>query len=377
MENSHYHINNHETVSSAETLTSTILRESRPLEFHRFIPGYKETPLVSLKNLANKYNVQNIYVKDESFRFGLNAFKSLGASFAIHRILENSPETETFCTATDGNHGRAVAWASSLFKKTARVFVPDGTTSSRIEAIRKEGAIVEVVKGNYEETTQHAMQMSEKHGWKLVQDASWENYEEIPAYIKAGYFTQFQELEESLHCLPKAKVDVVFLQSGVGSWPSAAAWYYRNRYGKDRPKIIIVEPKEAAGFLASLKKGERCSPGGNYKTMMAGLNCGIPSLSAWNILKENVDAAIAIEDTFAEKAMREFYFPEGDDVKVISGESGAGGLAGFLAIMTNPRFLELKQYLNIDASSNILLYNTEGDTDPENFKRIIHNGSTR
>lgn len=363
--------NNKPKNSVPRNLTTSIFEESDPLTFHKSLPAYKPTPLVKLGDLANSFDVGNIFVKDESHRFGLNAFKGLGASYAIHRILEKDPSIETFCTATDGNHGRAVAWSAALHGKKSRVYVPRDTTRSRIEAIAQEGARVEKIDGNYEDATSLAKKMSEENGWKLVQDAAWEGYEEIPAYIKAGYLTHFKELENSIHGEDHANVDIVFLQSGVGSWPAAAAWYYNNRYGQNRPKLVVVEPTEAAGFLASLQKGQRASPNGNYKTIMAGLNCGIPSLTAWEILKESVDAAIAIEDSFTEQAIRNLYYPRGEDKRVTSGESGAGGFAGFLALMTDPRFKELKQKLNIHSGTKILFYNTEGNTDPENFQKII------
>lgn len=352
-------------------LTDSIFKNSDSLKFHKSLENYQPTPLAELPELANSCKVGKIYVKDESYRFGLNAFKGLGASFAIHKILEKDPSITTFCTATDGNHGRAVAWSAKMLGKASRIFVPKDTTPARIKAIKNEGGIMEVINGNYEETCAYAQKMSEENNWQLVQDTATNYYEEIPAYIMAGYFTHFLELEENLHTLPLPEVDIVFLQAGVGSWPAAAAWYYLNRYGRNRPKIVLVEPKEAAGILASFKKGERTSPDGNYKTIMAGLNCGIPSTSAWEILKNSVDAAMSIEDNFTEQAIRKLYFPAGTDQRIISGESGASGFAGFLAILTDQRFRDLKEYLQINSETRFLFYSTEGDTDPDNFRKII------
>lgn len=354
-----------------KNLTTSIFESSRAMDFHKDLKAYKPTPLVELKGLAEECGVGKIFIKDESFRFGLNAFKGLGASYAIHKVLEKDPYIETFCTATDGNHGRAVAWAARLLKKNSRIFVPANTTRARIEAIESEGAILEKFNGNYEETCNHAQIMADGNGWALIQDAAREDYEEIPAHIMAGYFTQFQEMENEVHTLPGAKADIVFLQSGVGSWPAAAAWYYLNRYGKDRPKLVIVEPTEAAGFLASLKAGKRCSPSGSYRTMMAGLNCGIPSTTAWEILKNTADAALAIEDSFTATAIKKLYNPPGDDPRIISGESGAAGVAGFLALISDPRYEELKKALDINQNSSILFYSTEGATDPDNFNNIV------
>lgn len=365
-----YYINNPSN-SLEPSPTAEILKEGDALSFHQSLNDYKPTPLHELKNLAAKFGVGNIYIKDESYRFGLNAFKGLGASYAIHKILEKNPKITTFCTATDGNHGRAVAWSSKLAEKGSRIFVPRDTTMYRIEAIEAEGAIVEQINGNYEETCAHAKMMAEGNRWTLVQDTASEDYEDIPAYIMAGYITHFQEMENSLHTLPDPQIDVVFLQCGVGSWPAAAAWYYLNRYGEKKPKIVLVEPTEAAGLLTSLKEGKRTSPTGTFQTMMAGLNCGIPSSTAWEILKDTADAAIAIEDSFTVQAIRQLNKPLAQDPKIISGESGAAGVAGFIAVMTDPRFAELKDHLNLNRESRILFYSTEGATDPGNFQKII------
>ncbi|MFN4762110.1 diaminopropionate ammonia-lyase [Gillisia sp. Q332] len=370
MKHTPYYLNKPDNILP-KGLTNSVFRSSDPLAYHQSLKNYTVTPLLKLNELAKYFGVKKIFVKDESYRFGLNAFKGLGASFAISKILEKDPDIETFCSATDGNHGRAVAWSAKLFGKKSRIFVPKDTTRARILAIENEGAVVEKVDADYDETCEFAKEMSRKNGWQLVQDTASAHYAEIPAYIMAGYFTHFMELEDSIHTLPKPKIDIVFLQAGVGSWPAAAAWYYLNRYGVNRPKIVLVEPIEAAGILASFKKGKRTKPEGNFKTIMAGLNCGIPSLTAWDILKDSTDAAMAIEDSFTKQAIRELYYPTGDDKRIISGESGAGGLAGFIALMTDPRFRNLKEALNITAESRVLFYSTEGDTDPENFKNII------
>jgi len=356
------------------TLTTQILAESNALQYHSSLDVYQPTPLVSLPNLALKYGVGEIYVKNEAFRFGLNAFKGLGASYAINQILKKSGNISTFCTATDGNHGRAVAWASKLAGKKSVIFVPKNTAINRIEAIEREGGIVIVTDDHYDRTCEIAAETSKKKGWKLVQDTSWEGFEEIPALIMAGYLTQFREMESTLHLLPKPKIDIVFLQAGVGSWAGAGIWYYLNRYGKNKPKIIIVEPYEAAGIFESFKAGERIIPKGSYQTIMAGLNCGIPSLYAWEIIKNGADAALRIPDEYAERAVSELYYPHGDDLRITAGESGAGGLAGFISVMTNPNLEELKEELQISKETTVLLTNTEGATDLEGFIRIVNGG---
>ncbi len=352
--------------------TTALLKEGGAYEYHKSLPTYKPTSLYSLKSQAKKYHVSNIYVKDEATRFGLNAFKSLGASFAINEVLKKKPDLQTFCTATDGNHGRAVAWAASSAGKKSIVYVPKDTSKNRIEAISNEGAQVIQLDKNYDETCAHAERKSVEEGWELVQDTAWEDYETVPALIMAGYQTQFKELEDSLHSMSLSKNDIVFLQAGVGSWAGSAIWYYLNRYGKSRPKIVIVEPFESAGVLASFEAGYRVSPSGNYETIMGGLNCGIPSLTAWNIIKNGSDAALRIEDSYAETAMRMLYYPDQNDEQIIAGESGVGGLAGFIAIMTDPRYDKLKKHLKITKDTNVILYNTEGATDIDSFNRIVN-----
>ena len=353
------------------SITTAILKKSKAFSFHLSLPFYKPTPLVHLPHLSKKWGIGNIYFKDESFRFGLNAFKVLGASYAINEILKERPRITTFCTATDGNHGRAVAWAAKYFRKKAVVYVPEGTSKQRIDAIKNEGATVEQINGNYDETCVYAEKASKINGWELVQDTAWENYEKIPAQIMAGYLTLFQEMEDSLHVSGYAKIDIVMLQAGVGTFAAAGIFYYLRRYGKHRPKIVIVEPTEADAILASFKKGAITSSKGNSKTIMAGLNCGTPSLGAWDLLKSGTDVSLRIDDKYSRQAIRELYFPDGSDQQMISGESGVAGLAGFIAIMKEDELSSLREALKINEKTSILFISTEGATDIEMFNKII------
>ena len=187
-----------------ENLTTEILKKSDALNFHKSLSFYQQTPLIHLPHLAKHFGIENIYLKDESFRFGLNAFKGLGASYAIHKILSDKPGAKTFCTATDGNHGRAVAWSAKLAGRKAVIFVPADISGNRVKAIENEGGRIVKTDMNYDYTCDYAKEVSRKEGWHLVQDTSSNDYEEIPAQIMAGYLTLFQELESSLHTLPKA-----------------------------------------------------------------------------------------------------------------------------------------------------------------------------
>lgn len=356
-------------------LTTRILARENPIVFHRSLPHYKPTPLHTLSGLADKYGLEAIYLKDESHRLGLNAFKVLGASFAVHKISEQKPETTVFCTATDGNHGKAVAWSASLKGKDSVIYVPKNTTAERIENIKKEGATVIKTRENYDETCQIARQNAEKNGWMLIQDTAWEGYEEIPAYIMTGYLTQFQEIENQLQKQNNPKIDLVMLQAGVGSWAAAGIWHFLNQHKENRPKLVIVEPYESDGVLSSFKAGKRVIPTGNSDTIMAGLNCGIPSLNAWEIIKNCADASLKIKDNYAKEVMRELYTPSAGDPQIISGESGAAGLAGLKYLITEPKAEVLRKHLEITSSTKALAISTEGATDKEMFNNIIKNAS--
>lgn len=353
-------------------ITAEIMKRSTPYLFHSAMEEYRPTPLVNLKSLALSLGINNIYIKDESQRFNLNSFKSLGASFAIDQILKNMPAIDTFSTATDGNHGRAVAWTASREGKKSRIFVPAGTAESRIRAIEDEGGVVSVFPGTYEETCRHAFNISRQKGWSIIQDTSTDDYEEIPALIMAGYTTIFVEMEELLNGLPSPAYDIVFLQAGVGSFAASAIWYLLRRYGTQIPKVVIVEPLESDGILESFKNGHPSSPHGTLMTCMAGLNCGIPSLSALEIIRCGADAIISIDDSDAEDAVKRLYFASGNDHKVISGESGAAGLGGLIRTLNDPDLVAVRKHIGLTSDSSVLLINTEGATDPESFRHIIN-----
>lgn len=356
-----------------DNYTNQILKNSNSPFFHYSLEQYKKSPLQELDGLSKFLNISDLYVKDESNRFGLNAFKVLGASYAVNQILKNKPSTSIFCTATDGNHGRALAWSSEKYNKKCIVFVPHNTSDLRIDAISNHGATVKKLDLNYEDTCKYAFDISKKMNWELIQDASWNNYELIPAYIMSGYLTHFIEMEDEINKLNKPNFDIVFLQCGVGSWAASCIWYYLNRYGINRPKIILVEPKESSGVFESFKVGKRVSPRGSLNTIMAGLNCGIPSKSAWNIIKNGCDGVVKITDDEVISSIRLFYNPIKKDCQIISGESGAAGLAGLIKCLNNKKVEHLKNHIGLNKNSRVLLFNTEGDTDKDSFLKIIKN----
>jgi diaminopropionate ammonia-lyase len=361
-----------------------------PRAFHKMLPGYQPTPLRCLPSLARDLGIAAIYVKDESFRFGLNAFKVLGASYAIYRWLARywpvdfqSPEdfagsarplgNLVFCTATDGNHGRAVAWTSRLVGCRAAIYVPRNTVPARIESIRREKADVTVIEGSYDDAVMRIRADAVGHGWQIVSDTSWPGYLEIPTWIQDGYRTLFEEVDAELEARALARPDVVVVPGGVGALAAAAARHYRAEEAGDGMKLVCVEPLASACLLQSARSsdGRPCVVAGNIDSIMAGLNCGTPSPVAWPHIREAYDLFVAISDTRAEEAVRRYYRPAGGDAQVISGESGAAALGGLLAIAHSERAAAARRCLQLGPSSRVLLLSTEGATDPRNFARIV------
>lgn len=338
--------------------------------FHQTLPAYAASPLHTLQSWATPLGVSQIYLKDEAQRFGIQAFKSLGASYALHQwLLQNpSPQPQTFCTATDGNHGRAVAWAARLLGHRAVVFVPQQTVQARIDNIAAQGAKVVVVAGDYDLAVQTAQQAAQTNDWHLIQDTAWEGYTQIPTWIMQGYCTHFKELENTLHPAGKPAIDLVLLQAGVGSWAAAAVLYYYQRYGDNRPKIVVVQSVEADGLLASAKQGILSSSKGSGQTQMAGLNCPTPSTLAWEVIRDGADGLLAISDEWALEAMRQLYH---QTPSLVAGESGAAGLGGLLALCRSSAFSSLRESLGITPTGRVLVFNTEGNTDPANFERVV------
>ena len=366
------------------------LQNQDMLAFHQALAGYAPTPLQSLPALAQTLGVGQIWVKDESHRFGVKAFKALGASYAIYRFLKNRWEEQfpekfdahifcnaaalkklgdfTFCAATDGNHGKAVAWTAKMIQQKAVIFMPAETAQARIDNIHAEGGKVQIVRGTYDDCVMAAAQTAKKQGWIEIADTAYEGYTVIPSWVLNGYSTLFREIEATFNAQRSAEIDLVFLQAGVGAFAAAGAAHYTMRYGENRPKLICLEPLEAAGFLDSINEGQGhpIPAKGKMETIMAGLNCGTPSLAAWPILKDSIDLFLGIGDGYAEEAMKEYA-----QWGVVAGESGASGLAALLALLQAPSLAEAKEKIGLNAQSRILLINTEGDTDPQNYQKIV------
>ncbi|HXI40483.1 MAG TPA: diaminopropionate ammonia-lyase [Bryobacteraceae bacterium] len=343
------------------------------LQFHASLAGYRPTPLHSLSGLAHELGVGGIHVKDESRRFGLNAFKVLGASWAAHRLFEgNGRGAETLAAATDGNHGRAVAWTARRAGKRAIIYVPRHTVPARVEAIQSEGADVVIVDGTFDDAVRRVDEDSRANRWQVFSDTAYPGYMEIPAWIMDGYSTMFTEIDAQLAETRSRPPDVVMVQAGVGGLAGAAVRHFLGEQRKHGPALVSVQPTAADSLVESASRGdgEPHPTHGNQDTMMAGLACGMPSLVAWPVLKRGATLFISVEDRFAAEAMRRLYFPVLGDTRIVAGEAGAAGLAGLMALCGAAEFEEARGRLGISGSTSVLLINSEGDTDPVNFTRV-------
>lgn len=377
--------------SSTTPFSRTATRHAR--RFHRTLPAFKPTPLAKLDNLAHRLDIASIRVKDESHRCGLNAFKILGASYALSVHLtkklnlssENlsfiefqSPELKqrvrdfTCITATDGNHGKAVAWAAQHLGCRAVILMPEGTTPARLESIRNLGADARIIDGNYDDAVQLAAEQAQREHWLLIQDTAWANYEDIPLHVMQGYLTMF---DEAIEQMGPARPTHVFIQCGVGSLAGSLQGYLVEKYGDRRPFLAVVEPTRAACYYQSIKAmdGKPHRVEGNLDTIMAGLACGSPSIISWELLRDYADVFVACPDEVAARGMRILGNPLNGDDRVVSGESGAVTLGMLVNLLEQPELAPLKKDLNINSDASILLFSTEGDTDPEMYRWIVWN----
>lgn len=364
--------------------------------FHRQIPGYKLSPLKSLPNLALMLGVGGIWVKDESVRLSLNSFKVLGGSFAMYRFVKNKlgidhleiPFTEltseetrrklgdiTFAAATDGNHGRGVAWAARAMGYKAVIYVHKATSEARIKAIEGNGAEVRVVDGTYDDAVQQVNADAQQNGWQVISDTSWEGYEDIPKWVMQGYATMLSEAQEQLAAQGIIKPTHVFVQAGVGALAASAIGFYHQLFGADRPISAVVEPDSAACLYMSAEEGKLLHFPGDLDTMMAGLACGDPSPLAWDILRDCADAFLKCPEYVAAKGMRVYGVPLKGDPFIISGESGAVTLGALMFIMERKELKDLRDLLKLHEDSQILLINSEGNTDPNHFRRVVWDGA--
>lgn len=358
--------------------------------YHRSFPEYEPTPLRRLDHLARRCGLARVWVKDESYRFGLNAFKALGASYAVMRAIQTRLGLDVDCTfaelaarreqyrdltlitATDGNHGRGVAWTAQQLGLPAVVLMPKGSSDTRLQAIRSHGAKAEVTELNYDDTVRRAAALARDNGWLLVQDTAFGDYRQIPLDITKGYTTL---VHESLAQMGEERPTHVFVQGGVGSMAAGVLGCFAALLGERRPVGVVVEPHAANCLTRSAEIGEPQAVTGELKTIMAGLACGEPSVEAWPVLHRYADFFVSMPDQCAALGMRVLTAPRGGDMQVVSGESGAAG-AGLLGALCLLGMDDgLRAAMKLDETARVLLLSTEGDTDPDRWQDIVWNGA--
>lgn len=370
----------------------------RALRFHRSFPQYEVTPLHNLKNMARYLGIGGLYVKDESYRFGLNAFKVLGGSYAMARYIAkktgrsvddlpyqvlSSPELRedigatTFYTATDGNHGRGVAWAAHQLGQKAVVRMPWGSSEIRRDNIAKEGAEVTIENLNYDDCVRLAASQAEADpNSVIVQDTAWRGYTDIPAWIMQGYGTLALEADRQLLADGIERPTHIFVQAGVGSLAGAVIGYFANRFRGDEPTMCVVEAGAAACLYRSAAKGtgQTVRVTGKLDTIMAGLACGEPNRIAWDILRNHAAGFAACPDWMSAKGTRMYGVPLAGDSTIISGESGSVTMGFLASIARYPQYHSIRDALGLDENSQVLLISTEGNTDPTRFREVVWDG---
>lgn len=362
--------------------------------FHESFSQYSKTPLQNLEELAKDIGLGGIYLKDESYRFGLNAFKVLGGSFAMaqymakklgkdiselgYRNLISQEIKEAlgdmiFVTATDGNHGRGVAWTANQLKQKSVVYMPKGSSGARVENIQKEGATVSVEDMNYDDCVRLAAKYAEENNGVVVQDTAWDGYEDIPTWIMQGYGTMALEAVEQLEELGVTRPTHIFIQAGVGSLAAGVQGVFANIYEDRCPITTIVEANIADCLYKSAAAGDgnAVAVGGDLQTIMAGLACGEANTIGWEILKNHSSMFVSCPDWVAANGMRILGNPLKEDPYIISGESGAVTTGLLVEIMKNDDYKQLRERLNLNKDSRVLLFSTEGDTDPDKYRSVV------
>lgn len=354
-------------------------------------PGYQPTPLRQLRGLAASVGIGGLWYKDEQPRFGLKSFKALGGAYAVYRLVSDYVREHAALTAspavsdllsgryrdmigrltvtcgTDGNHGRSVAWGAQLFGCACVIFLPQGVSRNRQQQIESYGAATMRVDGNYDAAVRAAADAAARHErWVVVSDTSYEGYTDIPRHVMNGYTVMTAEI---LDYLPAFRgITHVILQGGVGGLAAAVAGHMWQVTGAARPIFIVVEPQAADCLLRSALAGKRVAVDGDLHTIMGGLSCGEPSLLAWEVVLRGVDFFATLADSAIPRAMRLLAEGNNGDPPIVSGESGAVGVAFVQQVARHP---ELMRELGLDARAQVLVFGTEGDTDPELYQRII------
>lgn len=334
-------------------------------------PQVKPTPLHRLPALATELELGELLVKDETARGGLPAFKITGVAFTIDRLLaagQLNPDA-VLVAATAGNHGRALARVARERGLRVKIYVPCDAAPARVEAIRSEGAEIIVSSGHYDFAVKQAASEAKANGWIVVSDTAWPGYEQIPRWIKAGYTQVIAEAAREWAKMP----DIVLVQGGVGGLVCATLSWLCWRYGKTRPFFIVCEPSGSACLQEAARVGQTVTLDNPPPTLMECLRCGEASSIALPVITTAADAFVAIDDEWCAQAMQRFAWPNANDPALVVGASGAGGMAGLLAILKDERLLALRAQSGLNAFSRVFVVTTEGATDPELYNRVINN----
>lgn len=384
----HFH-NTHKSAGSYPERLQSILRlKDAEIAFNEIStwPSYEQTPLVSLNKIAAKIGIKEIYYKDESSRFGLGSFKALGGTYGVLRFIKDALEEEfgktvaiedirsgkysnniskyTVTTATDGNHGRSVAFGAKLFGCKCQIYIHSEVSQGRHDAIENLDARVVRVDGNYDKSVEICKKESKLNNWQVISDTSYSGYTKYPRYIMAGYNVMAEEITNQMG--EKSMPTHIFLQGGVGSFPGAICGYFWEKFNNQNLKIVVVESEHAPCLIKSAQKNKITSVPVETETIMAGLSCGEPSLLGWEILSSGADDFITISDDLIPSVMR---FLSKNSPYIEAGESSVAGLAGLIEIMKNQK---VAKNIGLGSDSIVLLFGTEGATDPEIYNSIIN-----
>ena len=325
--------------------------------------NYKQTPLLLLNKLSKELNLNKIYYKDESKRFNLKSFKALGGAYAVEKITKGNKDI-TVSTATAGNHGRSVAWGANRLGLKCKIFISEYVTDARGKAMEALGANVVKVKGNYENSLTECIKQSKENNWQIVQDVAWKDYILVPTLTMAGYSVMMREIVDQIN---NDKITHIFLQAGVGGMAGAMVAGVA-KYLKNIPKMVVVEPDSAACVMESIKSGKIEKINIKKESLMGGMSCGEPSLVPWQILKKSLNNCISLPDDDIGRAMKLFANASFGDDKIIAGENSAPGVISLIASYNDE---QIKNKLDLNSNSNVLLIGCEGDTDQEMYQKLL------
>jgi len=326
---------------------------------------YAPTPLLNLNKLSKDLGLKHIFYKDESKRFGLKSFKALGGAYAVDQVSSRNKNV-VVATATAGNHGKSVAWGAKRLGIACKIFISEFVSDTRADEMRKLGADVVQVKGNYENSLNECIKQSKKNGWEIVQDVAWENYLTVPKLTMAGYSVMIEEISKQTD----QYITHIFLQAGVGGMASGVIAGVA-RYFKRIPKIIVIEPENADCVLKSIDAGELTKVEIEKESIMGGMSCGDVSTVAWEILKNSAKYCLTISDNAIPAAVALLAEKRLSDEKIIAGECAVPGLIALISAFKNKNYLSK---LNLNSESKVLLFGCEGLTDKDMYNKLLHEG---